>query len=223
MTKTIIATNTRIREAPPSHVFLPISTRATKIPNSIIVEQVSFTGADLTDRPFHVLVARIVVGNEISVFVGGIGVDERAVLVHTVHCTFEGSIALGLPVDAAEVIDHCIGVEGECHRHQFHWDKPAIAVIEACQVRVDLEHVGSPFLEDIVELDLGHLVPLNDCALAFGDHVTDGGVDFLHGVVAANEYMVTAENNTAIYHIPPIFGSFCCAIYSSSSSRVDTK
>ena len=151
------------------------------------VEQVSFGGADLTDRPFHVLVARIVVGKEISVLVCRIGVDERTILEYTVYCTFEGSIALGLSIDAAEVIDHCIGVEGECHRHQLHWDKPAIAVIEACQVRVDLEHVGSPFLEDIVELDLGHLVPLNDCALAFGDHVTDGGVDFLHGVILADE------------------------------------
>ena len=151
------------------------------------VEQVSFGGADLTDRPFHVLVARIVVSKEISVLVCRIGVDERTILEYTVYCTFEGSIALGLSIDAAEVIDHCIGVEGECHRHQLHWDKPAIAVIEACQVRVDLEHVGSPFLEDIVELDLGHLVPLNDCALAFGDHVTDGGVDFLHGVILTDE------------------------------------
>jgi len=38
-----------------------------------------------------------------------------------------------------------------------------------------------------VELDLGHLVPLNDRTLAFGDHVTDGGVDFLHGVILTDE------------------------------------
>ena len=151
------------------------------------VEQVSFGGADLTDRPFHVLVARIVVSKEISVLVCRIGVDERTILEYTVNCTFEGGIALGLSIDTAEVIDHRIGVEGESHRHQFHGNKSAIVIIEACQVRVDLEHVGSPFLEDIVELDLGHLVPFNDCALAFGDHVTDGGVDFLHGVILADE------------------------------------
>ena len=152
-----------------------------------IVEQVSFGGADLTDRPFHVLVARIVVSKEISVLVCRIGVDERTILEYTVYCTFEGSIALGLSIDTAEVIDHRIGVEGESHRHQLHGNKSAIVIIEACQVRVDLEHVGSPFLEDIVELDLGHLVPLNDRTLAFGDHITDGGVDFLHSVILANE------------------------------------
>ena len=38
-----------------------------------------------------------------------------------------------------------------------------------------------------MELDLGHLVPLNDRTLAFGDHVTDGGVDFLHGVILTDE------------------------------------
>ena len=151
------------------------------------VEQVSFGGADLTDRPFHVLVARIVVSKEISVLVCRIGVDERTILEYAVYCTFEGSIALGLSIDTAEVIDHRIGVEGECHRHQLYGNKPAIAVIEACQVRVELEYVGSPFLEDIVELDLGHLVPLNDRTLAFGNHVADGGVDFLHGVILADE------------------------------------
>ena len=76
------------------------------------VEQVSFGGADLTDRPFHVLVARIVVSKEISVLVCRIGVDERTILEYTVYCTFEGSIALGLSIDTAEIIDHRIRVEG---------------------------------------------------------------------------------------------------------------
>ena len=117
------------------------------------IKQITLTGTDLTDRPFHVLVARIVVGNEIAVFVGGIGVDERTVLIHAVHCTFEGSIALCL-VDsfAVELLCFCF-----------------------------------PFLEDVVELDLGYLIPFNNRPLAFGYHITNSGIHFLHGVILTDE------------------------------------
>ena len=117
------------------------------------IKQITLTGTDLTDRPFHVLVARIVVGNEISVFIGGIGVDERTVLIHAIHCTFEGSIALCLV------------------------DSFAVELLCFC----------SPFLEDVVELDLGYLIPFDNRILAFGDHVTNGGVHFLHGVILTDE------------------------------------
>ena len=49
--KTIIANNTRIREAPLSHVFLPISTKATKIANNINMTADNITFADFIFPP----------------------------------------------------------------------------------------------------------------------------------------------------------------------------
>ena len=49
--KTIIANNTRIREAPLSHVFLPISTKATKIADNINITADNITFTDFIFPP----------------------------------------------------------------------------------------------------------------------------------------------------------------------------
>ena len=56
------------------------------------IDQISFGGADLTNRP--IVAADIILGGKLTVCVGGIGVDELVAFIDAVLCTCEKSVAL---------------------------------------------------------------------------------------------------------------------------------
>ena len=56
------------------------------------IKQVALGRADFTHRP--VISAYIILGRELTVFIGGIGVNQFLAFVDAVNCTCKGSIAL---------------------------------------------------------------------------------------------------------------------------------
>ena len=71
-----------------------------------LIQKISFRRCDLTDVP--TLAARVVVGQEISVFIRHIGVHELIVTINTVNGSGERSIALGFPVRIAEFLHNAV-------------------------------------------------------------------------------------------------------------------
>ena len=56
------------------------------------IQKIALGRADFTDAP--VIAAYIILGRELTVFIGGIGVNQFLAFVDAVNCTCKGSIAL---------------------------------------------------------------------------------------------------------------------------------
>ena len=122
-----------------------------------------FRCGDLTDVP--VIAAGIVVRNEIAVFIGHIGVNERFAVKHTVGVTGKGGVTLRFAVRVA--VSFC----GE-----------STLLGAMVEVIIDLKDFNLPFLQNVLECHFRFGVPLNNGFLCIGNHILLTCVDFLHHI-----------------------------------------
>ena len=107
-----------------------------------IVQQISFGGADLADCP--VVVTDIVVGEEITVLVGSVGVNQFLALEDTVNCAAERCVTLRISVRITKRFNRLFRSFRQSHRHQRHRRQRhryqtavlVIIVVSSCQLGV---------------------------------------------------------------------------------------
>ena len=76
----------------------------------------------------------------------------------------------------------------------------------AAERSVDLEDIGTPFLEDIIKLALGHFIPLDRNVLHLRDHISLGGVLFGKRVVRTDRDALKHGRTDRIGHSGHIHG-----------------
>ena len=138
-------------------------------------------------------VARVIIGQKVAVLIRGVGVKQYAVLIHAVHRTLKGCVALGFSVWPAVFGDEHIGVNRKGHR-----DKSAFFFITEVNIRIHLEYVGSPFLQDVLNGCARDLVPLNVNILCFGEHVTHSHVFLGQHITRADQNIVKHRNTRMV-------------------------
>ena len=122
-----------------------------------------FRCGDLTDVP--VIAARIVIRNEIAVFVGHIGVNERFTVKHTIGVTGKSGVALCFAIRVA------VSVCGE-----------STLLGAMVEVIIDLKDFNLPFLQNVLECHFRFGVPFNNGFLRIGNHILLTGVYFFNHI-----------------------------------------
>ena len=79
-----------------------------------IIQQIAFARCDLTDRP--AISAGEIVGLNISVFIGRVGLHQLAVQIHTVNSALKRSVSAGVTVRIAEIFCAFVFVTIGCHQ-----------------------------------------------------------------------------------------------------------
>ena len=79
-----------------------------------IIQQIAFARCDLTDRP--AVSAGEIVGQNISVFIGRVGLHQLAVQIHTVNSALKRSVSAGVTVRIAEIFCAFVFVTIGCHQ-----------------------------------------------------------------------------------------------------------
>ena len=79
-----------------------------------IIQQIAFARCDLTDRP--AAFAGEIVSQDISVFIGRVGLHQLAVLIHAVNSALKRSVSAGVTVGIAEIFRAFIFVIIGCHQ-----------------------------------------------------------------------------------------------------------
>ena len=85
-------------------------------PVNALIEQVTLGRRNLTDVPSFA--TYIVIGEDVTVLVRGIGVYEFIVAIHTIYCTCKSRIALRCTVRESKSLYDLIGIQGEKHRNR---------------------------------------------------------------------------------------------------------
>ena len=109
------------------------------------IKQIALGGCDLSHRP--VVIADILLGNELPVFVGGVGIHKGFALIDAVNSTGKRSITL--------------------RRADFS---------------VALSNGHSELFQNVQEVTICDLVPVDRRRLRFGNNIANGSVYFLHGI-----------------------------------------
>src|SRR5699024_7239731 len=130
-------------------------------PIDVLIKQVSFGRSDFTDIPS--ITAHIVIGEEVTVLVSGIGVYQLIIAIYTTNSSCKSCITLRLTVRRAELLDNCIGIQRQCHHFRFH---TAIS-----NTRVYLKDICTPLLKDVVKLTFRYLVPVDIQGLIFRNNI----------------------------------------------------
>ena len=79
-----------------------------------IIQQITFARCDLTDRP--AASAGEIVSQDISVFIGRVGLHQLAILIHAVNSALKRSVSAGVTVGIAEIVRAFVFVIIGCHQ-----------------------------------------------------------------------------------------------------------
>ena len=153
------------------------------------IKHVSFTGGDFTNCPFIIITARIVFGNKPTIFIRCVGVNKVAVFINAVNCAFKGSIALCFTIRPTILVYHL--VRGRNFKGHYHWHKTIIVFgISPIEISVHLEHICSPFLENILYGSACYGVPCNVHRLLGRDNISCRCAFLFQYIIRANEDII---------------------------------
>ena len=136
-----------------------------------IIQQIAFARCDLTDRP--AVSAGEIVGQDISVFIGRVGLHQLAVLIHAVNSALKRSVSAGVTVGIAEIFRAFVFVIIGCHQLRHCRLVVAISVFG-----IQLVNIRTPFFQGVVYGGFGCFFPCDRYGLILRNNIAGSRVFF---------------------------------------------